>query len=115
MLRELPDPMQTLLRLTLSGETRPDETSGQNELMTMLEQRFLHHRVDGSALRSPSFEHSMSEWSKLPYVVQTATELQAIASGERINDGDRENVSDPIVARRALQMLQDVLWTHRDR
>jgi len=105
-LREMPAPETTLVRLKLAGRAPVQGAAGVSDLIAAAESRFLACRVDDSELMPASLEDGLDVLLASPYLKQTAEELEALATGKATSDKD----VDPAIARRALEILQEVAW-----
>lgn len=76
------------------------------ELDDLLRERFLHAAIDPHGLRPAWGDQMKAEFPGAPYISDTAEQLAAAATG------DDRNAQ---VARRALQLLQEIAWATRPR
>ena len=108
-LRELPGAERTLVRVSVHGQPGPEYASELADMAAMLSARFLHHSIDDGDVTTPSFGMRFGGLLESPYLRRMADELEGIASGKGMGD------THPVVAHRALQILQEIAWSHRDR
>lgn len=108
-LREMPDADTTLLRIELSGRAVSDIGLTVDDLVAAVRERFVACQVDDSNVVPASVDDSLGKLLASPYLKETADELETAAAGHPTDDGP----IDPVVARRALQALQEIAWQHR--
>jgi hypothetical protein len=103
-LRDWPGARQTLLRIRLQGAASAEIAAGLAQLQRLLEERFLYGELDAAGLRPAEAAAELQQLLGARHLRRAAEELQRRAGG----DGEQG-----AVARRALQMLQQLAWEGR--